>query len=239
MAKQRLTEDDVATTAEVMGVPPELALAIWQQESSSGRNAGVSPKGAVGGFQVMPATFKRYYPNGDINDPVDNMLAGLRVLKDGLDRYGGNMEKASQFYYHGRALAPGEEGPTSGPGTPTVLGYGKNVLAKIDQIAQRRGGRAAPEEKEEQPEPTQLASNNMFGMPEEGEEPETEQTAATEDEGEEQGNVNFDIAGLTRGLVPYNGSFGGAQDMAMNNMGSQSYDFDRYIRQMVDEELKA
>src|SRR6185503_7132333 len=98
MKRNSLSEDDVALAARLARVPPELALAVWQQESSSGRNTATSPKGAVGGFQVLPDTFKRYLPKGDINDPVDNMQAGLAVLRDGLDKSGGDPEGAAQFY---------------------------------------------------------------------------------------------------------------------------------------------
>lgn len=131
MARRRLTADEVETAAELAGVPPELALATWQQETTSGRNVKTSPKGARGDFQVMPATFRRYLPDGDINDPVDNMTAALAVLADGLRRSKGDPEGAAQFYYHGRLLPPGVEGPTSGPGTPTTREYGRQILAKM------------------------------------------------------------------------------------------------------------
>lgn len=149
MAKPiRLTSDEVATAAQLMGVPPELALAIWRQESSGGANTTTSPKGAVGGFQVMPKTFYAHMPGGDIYNPVDNMQAGLAVLAEGLTKANGDFAKAAQYYYHGKILPPGVEGPTSGNivgkdgklyPTPTTRAYGDEVARNAAKIAADRG----------------------------------------------------------------------------------------------------
>lgn len=213
----RLRPDEVETAAMLHGVPPELALAIWQQESSRGANARTSPKGAVGGFQVMPATFRRYMPNGDINDPVDNMMAGLKVLRDGLNKSGGDPEGAAQFYYHGKLLAPGEEGPNSGPGTPTTREYAKQVVAKMG------GARGAPE-------PASMYGGSEETTPDLG--LYASASAAPAPASEEAP----DIAGLTRPLDQ------APQAMAMSGdwlpPHQQNYELDQYIRRIVDEEFK-
>lgn len=86
----RLTKDEVSTAAQLAGVPPALALAIWQKER----------KGGVGEFKVTPKMFKQY-ATGSINDPVDNMHAGLAIIAEGLRQSGGDWEEAAKFYYGG------------------------------------------------------------------------------------------------------------------------------------------
>jgi len=217
---RRLLPDEVTTAARLAGVPPELALAVWSQESGRGANDKTSPKGAVGPFQVMPATFKRYYPNGDINDPVDNMTAGLRVLADGLKQSGGDPEGAAQFYYHGAVLRPGEEGPNSGKGTPSTREYGRQVVARMGGSAPvaAQPPSAMPSLYGGQEEP-----DSELGPYAQGDEPET-------DPEEEP-----DIAGLTRPLNTAMGADSIEGDW-MPPMG-EDYDLDRYIKQIVDEEL--
>ncbi len=245
MANRSISEDDVALAAKLARVPPELALAVWQQESSSGRNAGVSPKGARGGFQLMPATFKEVMPSGSIDDPVDNMEAGLKYLRKGLDASGGDMEGAAQFYYHGSVLSPGIEGPNSGPGTPSTRGYGKSVVAKAKDIASRRNGfqsLAVAPSNQTSTAPDNSVFASLFGMDtgddggdEEGDETAPDDEAIEGDYEVDTGDVP-DMPGLTQPLNPI--AYGGMNDMAANQAGMQDYDFDSLIRSLVDQELK-
>jgi hypothetical protein len=59
---------------------------------SAGNWRAVSPKGASGIMQIMPATWTRlrarYGLGSDIFDPRDNILAGTAYLRELLDRYG-------------------------------------------------------------------------------------------------------------------------------------------------------
>jgi SLT domain-containing protein len=59
-----------------------VARSIFQQESSSGANVKTSNAGARGPMQVLPATFKAYNPQGNIDNPYDNSVGGLRYIKD-------------------------------------------------------------------------------------------------------------------------------------------------------------
>lgn len=70
----RLTEDEVATAAQLAGVPPALAIAVWQTE-------------------------KRF--NNKTRDPVDNMHEGLSMLADSLRSAGNDWEDALRMYYRG------------------------------------------------------------------------------------------------------------------------------------------
>lgn len=66
------------------GIPEDLFLRLVQQES--GWNAGaVSPKGAMGLAQLMPATAR--YLRVDPNDPGQNLEGGARYLREQYDRF--------------------------------------------------------------------------------------------------------------------------------------------------------
>jgi hypothetical protein len=64
---------------------PVLILAMMDQESGGDQSA-VSPMGARGKMQLMPATARELGVNPD--DPVDNVRGGIRYFKKMLDRYG-------------------------------------------------------------------------------------------------------------------------------------------------------
>ena len=59
---------------------------------SHGNVKAVSPKGAVGLMQIMPATYaelrERYALGGDPYDPHDNIVAGAAYLREMHDRFG-------------------------------------------------------------------------------------------------------------------------------------------------------
>lgn len=146
MARSTLRENEVRTLARIEGVPEELALAVWGQETSSGANVRTSGKGARGDFQLLPATFNAFVPGGNINDPVDNALAGIRYLKDLLNRYG-DPELAAQAYYGGRPVGfGGKTDVDSGPGTPTITQYGRDVMNRVRALLppQTYEGQATP-----------------------------------------------------------------------------------------------
>lgn len=85
---------------------PEMSLidAVIQAESG-GRNDAVSPKGARGQMQLMPATFNevksKYNLEGSIDDPETNRKAGELYLSEQLNRFGGNIELALAAYNSG------------------------------------------------------------------------------------------------------------------------------------------
>ncbi len=91
----RLLIDSMATAH---GVDVKLAHALVQVESNYRANA-VSPKGAMGLMQLMPAT-ARQYAIDDPFDPVQNLTAGLRHLRGLLDRYGSGKESLALAAYN-------------------------------------------------------------------------------------------------------------------------------------------
>ncbi|HXC41313.1 MAG TPA: lytic transglycosylase domain-containing protein, partial [Burkholderiales bacterium] len=129
-----LTAADVAQIANEEGLDPRLALAVYQQESSSGANAKTSSKGARGGFQVMPATFAQMMPGGNIDDPADNARAGIRYLKTNFDRYGGDVDKTVAAYFTGPGNVDKAGGiPLTSDGATSTPQYVAGVRAKLDK----------------------------------------------------------------------------------------------------------
>jgi hypothetical protein len=75
------TIEEALKAEGVTGVVADLARSIYMQESSGGKNTQTSNRGAVGGMQVLPGTFKEVADKGwDINDPLLNARAGVRYL---------------------------------------------------------------------------------------------------------------------------------------------------------------
>ncbi|MDJ0628633.1 MAG: lytic transglycosylase domain-containing protein [Rhodobacter sp.] len=69
---------DILTATIGTKVSPALALAVIGIESA-GRSDAVSPKGATGLMQLMPATAERFGV-ADIADPADNIRGGVAYL---------------------------------------------------------------------------------------------------------------------------------------------------------------
>jgi soluble lytic murein transglycosylase-like protein len=123
----------IRETAAREGLTPDLLRAVIGQESSF-RPCAVSPKGAMGLMQLMPATARQL----GVRDPFDakeNVEAGSRLLKQLLERYGDSVPLALGAYNAG----PGQVDRYGGlpPFTETVdyvtgimerLSPGKNPL---------------------------------------------------------------------------------------------------------------
>lgn len=77
----------VADKAITMGIDPRLAVSLAYQESRF-RPDAISPKGAVGIMQVMPATGKEMgFSAEDLADPSKNIDAGMMYLKRQIDKF--------------------------------------------------------------------------------------------------------------------------------------------------------
>ena len=77
--------------------PSLLEALVWQE--SRWRENAVSPVGAQGLAQLMPGTAR--YLGVDSRDPFQNLEGGARYLREQLDRFDGNLEKALAAYNAG------------------------------------------------------------------------------------------------------------------------------------------
>jgi soluble lytic murein transglycosylase-like protein len=87
-----------AVAAEFKLDPRLLQAVIWAESRCN--HAAVSPKGARGLMQLMPAT-ARQYGVVDSFDPLQNIKGGARYLRDLLDLFAGNVELALAAYNAG------------------------------------------------------------------------------------------------------------------------------------------
>ena len=84
--------------ADKYGLPRLLVRSVMAAESGFQLDA-VSPKGAIGLMQLMPATAQDL--GVDPHDPAQNVDAGVRYLRDLLNRYDGGLWRALAAYNAG------------------------------------------------------------------------------------------------------------------------------------------
>jgi soluble lytic murein transglycosylase-like protein len=127
----------IERTAERHQLDPLLLEALVEVES--GRNAeAVSPKGARGLGQLMPATARRFEVD-DVHDPEDNLDGAARYLAWLIDRYGGDLTLALAAYNAGEGAVDRYVGV---PPYPETRAYVRKVLGKAGlkgQSARPRG----------------------------------------------------------------------------------------------------
>jgi len=112
-------QSDISAAAAKYGVPPSLALAVAQKESSLNQSA-VSPVGAIGVMQLMPATAASLGVNP--YDQTQNIDGGVRYLS----------QMYQQFGDWGTALEAYNAGPgkvTSGTVPSSSVSYASDILA--------------------------------------------------------------------------------------------------------------
>jgi soluble lytic murein transglycosylase-like protein len=86
------------TAATHYGVSPHLlAAVVWQE--SRWHPAAISPKGAIGFTQLMPGTAHALAV--DAKDPAANLDGGAHYLRQMLDRFDGDVERALAAYNAG------------------------------------------------------------------------------------------------------------------------------------------
>lgn len=134
-------DDDPLETAlkleGITGKRADIARSIYQQESGSGRNTKTSNAGAVGGMQIIPATFNRMADQGwDINDPVHNARAGVRYIARLANMTGDDPQLTAAGYYGGEgAIAKAKQGISvsdpRNPNAPNTLQYGQQVASRL------------------------------------------------------------------------------------------------------------
>ena len=131
--------------AKKYNVDPKLLKAMAAAESSWDQNS-VSKAGAQGLMQVMPGNFK---PGEKPLDPHDNIMAGARVLRDGMNwankNAGGDLEEALRYYNGG--VRRGSDENIAYPGRVNEKYqqiYGVPALSAKEQYAEMQGSRKTP-----------------------------------------------------------------------------------------------
>lgn len=108
------------------GVDSGLVKEVARQESGF-KPCAVSQKGAEGLMQLMPATQDQF----DVTDPFDarqNLGAGAKLLRQLLDRYGGDVTKALGAYNAGAGRVDKAGGV---PPIPETQNYVYSILSRL------------------------------------------------------------------------------------------------------------
>jgi soluble lytic murein transglycosylase-like protein len=127
--RTRQFDDLISEHAHLNGVRTDLVRAVVQVESAFNPRA-VSPKGAMGLMQLMPAIAREY---GVLNafNPGENIRAGVAYLRRLLDRFSNDEQLALAAYNAGPAAVDKYDNSVP-PYRET-----KNYVARIDQLAAR------------------------------------------------------------------------------------------------------
>src|SRR5580698_3433965 len=96
------------------GLPAAFVESVAKTESGFD-TAAVSPKGALGVMQLMPATAKAL--GADASDPEQNIEAGARLLRELLIKYNGDVVKALAAYNAGEGAVDHYQGVPPFPET--------------------------------------------------------------------------------------------------------------------------
>jgi soluble lytic murein transglycosylase-like protein len=88
----------IDAAARKTAIPPKLLHSVVAAESAY-RPDALSPKGAIGLMQLMPATAAQY--GADPMDPAQNVEAGTAYLRDLLIKYNGDVAAALAAYNAG------------------------------------------------------------------------------------------------------------------------------------------
>lgn len=118
----------ISSTAAKYGLDPALLKGLIRQESNFNPNAG-SPAGAQGLTQLMPATAASLGVK-DVHDPAQAIEGGAKYLKQQLDAFGGDVQKALAAYNAG----PGAVKKYGGiPPFPETQNYVQKVMGFAEE----------------------------------------------------------------------------------------------------------
>ncbi len=119
----------IANASASANISPSLLAALVWQESRWNAQA-VSRKGAIGLAQLMPGTARQL--GVDPTDPLANLLGGARYLRQLLDQFDGNVEKALAAYNAG----PGRVRSAGGvPAIAETKAYVASIVRRISTIS--------------------------------------------------------------------------------------------------------
>ncbi len=116
----------IESAAKANELPVKLVRAVIEQESGF-RPCAVSPKGAQGLMQLMPDTAAELKVK-DVFDPAENIAAGVKYLKQLLDKYKGDNKLALAAYNAGPAAVDAASGI---PDIPETRDYVEAILKNL------------------------------------------------------------------------------------------------------------
>ena len=136
---------DIHDAAKEAGVEPRVAFGLVRAESSF-RTAAVSPVGAIGLTQLMPATARWLEPGISrqaLKQPEANLRIGFKYLKQLLDKYDGNQKLALTAFNRGpgtvdRLIKRGRN-PDNGYAEKVLTGESSRHVALMNRKFGRRG----------------------------------------------------------------------------------------------------
>ena len=133
----------IVKSADKRGVDRKLALAVAATESK-GVQGVTSGAGAVGVMQLMPETAR--YLGVDPNDTAQNIEGGVRLLKEQLEAFGGDIPKALAAYNAG----PGAVQKYGGiPPYGETQNYVKIINGLINNAPRDEGVQLQPQQRQQ------------------------------------------------------------------------------------------
>lgn len=124
---------EIRQVAAEHDLAPELLHAVVQVESGYNPKA-ISPKGATGLMQLMPATARRLGVT-DSRDPLANLRGGARYLRNLIGMFDGDLQLALAAYNAGEAAVHRHAGTI--PPYAETIAYVKAVLRRYQALLGR------------------------------------------------------------------------------------------------------
>lgn len=132
----------VAAMAQQYGIDPNFAVSVALSESSLRKKTKDAGAGAIGTMQILPSNAARFgYSPEELEDPETNINTGVRMLRQSLDRYGGDPVPAAIEYFAGpsavkKYFESGQDPRVLGPKTQNYL----NTLDSYHPLRDENGG---------------------------------------------------------------------------------------------------
>ena len=136
------SQADIIKRAQQLDIDPKLALSLFSQESSGNWSSKDSPKGAKGGMQVLPGTYRQMMgTDAGQSDPWNNMEAGLRYIRYGQDKLKTRDPAMLAAGYHAGYDHPDLKAgriPNTNDGLISTSDYARNMVARVNGEAPAR-----------------------------------------------------------------------------------------------------
>ena len=139
--------DLIASQASAAGIPPAIAQAVAQVESGTSQwtasgNVVTSPKGALGVFQLMPATAASL--GVDPTDLTQNIQGGISYLKQMYAKFGNWADALAAYNFGPGNVAAGKPLPTETQNyVSAVTGLANSVASAVSSAGSAVSGSAA------------------------------------------------------------------------------------------------